>query len=63
MTFENVSIPEEEDMGFLGGGGTVLYDTSDWFAIGPGVYGAATGDRGGFITLGLAGEVKKNIID
>ncbi len=61
MTFEDVSIPEEDDMGFLGG--TFLYDVSDWFAIGPGVYGAATGNRGGFITLGLAGEVKKNITD
>lgn len=61
MTFENVSISGEKDMGFLGG--TFLYDVKDWFAIGPGVYGAATGNRGGFITLGMAGELKKNITD
>ena len=45
MTFENVSISGEKEMGFLGG--TFLYDTRDWFAIGPGVYGAATGNRPG----------------
>jgi hypothetical protein len=60
-TFETLSLPDDEDMGLLGG--AFLYEAVDWFYIGPGFYGALTGERGGFITLGLAGEFNKDIND
>lgn len=52
---ENLSLPGNEKMGMLGG--TMLFDVSDRVRLGVGSYGAVRGDRGGFITLGVAGEV------
>lgn len=60
-TFESVELPRNERMGLLGG--SFLFDTSDWFSIGGGAYGALTGERGGFITLGLATELRKELTD
>jgi hypothetical protein len=60
-TFESVSLPGDEDMGF--GGFTFLYDAVGGVSVGPGLYGAMTGERGGFITLGLSGELKKELSD
>jgi hypothetical protein len=60
-TFEALSLPANEDLGLAGG--TFLYETADGISVGPGFYGALTGDLGGFITLGLAGELKKEIND
>ena len=51
-SFETLELPGGEDMGFLGG--QFLYGITPNIAIGPAAYGAATGDRGGFITLGGA---------
>jgi len=52
LTFERVSLPDEETMGLLGAGvGVRVFE--DWFA-GLAAYGAATGRRGGFFTGGLA---------
>jgi len=56
FSFEDVSLPGDEKMGFLGG--TFLYDLNPWFAMGLASYGALSGERGGFITLGLASELK-----
>lgn len=61
LTFENVSLPDNEKMGFLGG--SFLYDVTDWFSFGGSVYGALTGQRGGFITLGGAAELKAPLSD
>ncbi len=61
MTFERVNLPEDEKMGLMGG--SFLYDANDWLSIGPAAYGAITGDRGGFITLGLAGDLRMPLAD
>lgn len=58
-TFETLSLPADENLGLAGG--TFLYEAVDWLSVGPGFYGALTGDRGGFITLGLAGDLEKEI--
>ncbi len=59
LSFETVTLPGNEKMGFLGG--TFLFDVNDWLSFGAASYGALTGQRGGFITLGLATEVRKKI--
>jgi len=61
MSYESVKLPGTEKMGLLGG--TFLYDVNDWFSIGPGAYGALSGQRGGFITLGLAGDLRLPLAD
>jgi len=43
-------------------GGTLLFNYSEQVKTGFGFYGAVSGERGGFITLGLAAEVNKKII-
>jgi hypothetical protein len=51
LGFEFVHLPEHERMGLVSG--TLLFDIgSDW-GIGPGVYGAATGRRGGLFVGGI----------
>lgn len=51
MSFERVRLPQGERMGLVGG--SLLFDIgSDW-GVGPGVYGAATGRRGGFFVGGI----------
>jgi hypothetical protein len=61
FTYENVSLPGNENMGFLGS--TLLYDATDWLAVGAAAYGALVGKRGGFITLGGAAEIRREISD
>ena len=61
LTYESLRLPRNEKMGFLGG--TLLYNANEWFSAGPGVYGALTGEQGGFITLGLAAELRRPLTD
>lgn len=49
---ENVRLPQGETMGLASG--TLLFDLGGGWSLGPGVYGAATGDRGGLFVGGLA---------
>ena len=58
-TFETLDLPAGENMGLLGG--SFLFDTTDWLAVGGSTYGAITGERGGFITLGLTAELRKKL--
>ena len=51
-SFETLTLPGNEQMGFMGG--QLLYELTPNLSIGPAAYGALTGDRGGFITLGGA---------
>jgi hypothetical protein len=55
VTTETLSLPGGEKMGMLGG--DLLFDVSDTVRLGVGTYGAVRGERGGFITLGVSGEV------
>jgi hypothetical protein len=51
LGFERVSLPEGERMGLIGG--SLLFEIgSDW-GIGPGVYSAVTGRRGGLFVGGI----------
>lgn len=59
FTYESVSLPANEKMGFLGS--TLLYDANNWLSVGAGAYGALAGQRGGFITLGGAAEIRQEI--
>jgi hypothetical protein len=59
MTTEVLSLPGKEKMGMVGS--YLLTDVADGVSLGAGTYGAVTGQRGGFITLGVAGEVRQRI--
>lgn len=51
------TIPNESNMGFTG----IHYNLmiNDWYYAGLGIYGAVTGERGGFFTLGINAGIKK----
>jgi len=51
FSFDQIDVVENEKMGLLGG--SYLYPLGSGFHTGLGVYGAVTGDRGGFFTGGL----------
>jgi hypothetical protein len=51
LGFERVRLPQGEHMGLLGG--SLLFDIGADWGIGPGVYGAATGQRGGLFVGGV----------
>jgi len=49
FSIENISLPNNEELGLLGG--NYLVEKNHWYT-GLGVYGAVAGDRGGFFTGG-----------
>ena len=49
---ENVELPGGEPMGLASG--TLLFDVGGGWSLGPAVYGAVTGQRGGFLVGGIA---------
>ncbi len=51
LGFEFVRLPRGERMGLVGG--SLLFDIGGDWGIGPGVYGAATGQRGGLFVGGV----------
>lgn len=59
LTAETLSLPGGEKMGMVGG--DLMVDVSEQLRLGVGSYGAVRGDRGGFITLGLAGELRQRL--
>ncbi|WP_394756595.1 hypothetical protein [Rhodoferax sp.] len=59
LTSETLALPGGEKMGMVGG--DVMVDVSDQLRLGVGSYGAVRGERGGFITLGLAGEWRQRL--
>ena len=48
---EQLRLPQGERMGLVGG--SLLFDIGGNWGIGPAVYGAATGERGGFFVGGV----------
>ncbi len=61
FSFEEVTLPKDEKMGLMGG--AFLYEINPWFSMGLGSYGAITGERGGFITLGIAADLRMALND
>lgn len=59
LNTETLKLPGSEKMGMLGG--NLLFDVSDSMRLGIGSYGAVRGERGGFITLGVAGELRQRL--
>jgi len=59
VTSETWTLPGSEKMGVVGG--NLLFDVNNNIKLGVGSYGAVRGERGGFITLGLAGEVRQRL--
>ncbi len=59
LTSETLKLPGGEKMGMVGG--DLLFDVSDKLRLGIGSYGAVRGELGGFITLGVAGEVQQRL--
>ena len=51
LGIENVRLPKGEHMGLVGG--TLLFDIGGDWGLGPAVYGAASGHRGGFFVTGV----------
>ncbi|WP_298778328.1 hypothetical protein [uncultured Polaribacter sp.] len=66
INFLSINMPEtsivnEANMGFTG----IHYNLmlNDWAYAGVGIYGAVSGERGGFFTLGINAGIKKHITD
>lgn len=51
LGFERIRLPQGERMGLVGG--SLLFDVGNDWGLGPAVYGAATGQRGGFFVGGV----------
>ena len=57
INYETIKLPGGEPMGWVGA--NLMFDVTDYARLGIGTYGAMAGQRGGFITLGVAGELRK----
>ena len=55
LGYETVTLPGDEKMGLVGM--SYLVQPTDGLCIGPAVYGAASGQRGGFFTIGAEGAL------
>lgn len=53
---ETLTLPGDEKMGWIGGG--LMFDASEYLSLGIDSFGAVTGQRGGFITLGGSALVR-----
>ncbi len=60
-TFEEITLPNHEKIGLQGF--SFLSAVNDYLSIGASAYGALTGQRGGFITLGIAADLDIPIAD
>ncbi|MDD2789761.1 MAG: hypothetical protein PHU40_03730 [Sulfurimonas sp.] len=60
-TYENLSISPDEDMGLMGI--NYLLEPNDYFYYGLGLYGAMSGERGGFFVGGFTAGAKYPIVD
>ena len=59
FTRETLTLPDSEKMGLLGG--ILLFDVNHSLRLGAGSFGAVRGSRGGFITLGVAAELRHRL--
>ena len=56
LGFESIKLPQGEKLGLVGT--SVLFQVGDSFGVGPAVYGAATGQRGGFFVGGVEAQYR-----
>lgn len=61
LTDETYELPGGERMGMAGA--TWMFDVDERWSLGVASYGAVRGERGGFITLGVAGEARQPLAD
>ncbi len=54
LGFERIKLPQGERLGLVGT--SVLFEVTDSLGVGPAVYGAATGERGGFFVGGIEAQ-------
>ena len=54
LGFERIKLPQGERLGLVGT--SVLFEATDSLGVGPVVYGAATGERGGFFVGGIEAQ-------
>lgn len=59
LTTETLRLSAQDSMNWAGG--NLLFDVDERLRLGVGSYGAMTGLHGGFITLGVAGEVRQRV--
>lgn len=57
LATENLSLGGDEKLGMAAG--NLLFDVGENLRLGIGSYGAIRGERGGFITIGFAGEIQQ----
>lgn len=59
LNYESVNLPGGESMGWAGL--NLMFNMTPSARLGVGTYGSLAGDRGGFITLGVVGELHKQL--
>jgi hypothetical protein len=58
-TYEMIHLPKNEPMGLFGIG--ALFEINRYISVGPEIYGALYGKRGGFFTVGIEGQAHMDI--
>lgn len=59
LNYETLKLPGGEPLGWVGA--DLMFDVSKRARLGVGSYGAMAGERGGFITLGVVGELRGQV--
>ncbi|HEY2187449.1 MAG TPA: hypothetical protein VGH48_02685, partial [Caldimonas sp.] len=62
ITFEKVKFPGDESVGMLGTSYLVDVSRAHGISLGPAVYGAITGNRGGFFTIGGEAAWRQRVV-
>jgi hypothetical protein len=62
ITFEKVKFPGDESVGMLGTSYLVDVSRAHGISLGPAVYGAITGSRGGFFTIGGEAAWRQRVV-
>ncbi len=58
--YDPITLPEDEAMGLMHAG--ALFDVNRYMRLGPELYGAVSGERGGFFTVGMEGELHRELV-
>ena len=58
--YDPITLPKDEPMGLMHAG--ALFDLNRYIRLGPELYGAVRGERGGFFTVGMSGEFHRRLV-